>query len=31
MYLLGLLFGGQKPGVMMCCGNVLFRRFCFIV
>ena len=29
MYLLGLLFRVQEHWVMMCCGNVIFRRFCF--
>ena len=29
MYLLELLFHVQEYGIMRCCGNVIFRRFCF--
>ena len=31
MYLLGLLFRVWEHGVMMCCGNVISSRFCFIL
>ena len=31
MYLFGLLFCVQEHGVMICCGNVIFIRFCFIL
>ena len=31
MYLFGLLFCVREHGVMMCCGNLIFMRFCFIL
>ena len=31
MYLFGLLFRVQDHGVMMCSGNLIFMRFCFIL
>ena len=30
MYLFRLLFRVQEHGVMMCCVNLIFMRFCFI-
>ena len=31
MYLFGLLFRVQEHGVMMCCGDLILMRFCFIL